>query len=126
MNAILHLVVLVSLGSTAAACPASWVQGVGQRNRTNPSQELALLVSEEYLAARGVPPRSPAGEVILPYVLGTTIFDHESRIHRIDGRSVDQAVREAFDCPHHTEHYGDGKKAVEEGVEPVPTDVRGG
>lgn len=127
MNALAPALVLVLAAASASACPAAWVQEVGRKNLANPTHELARRVTDEYLAGRGIPPRSPAGEVIAPYVLGTTIFDHESRLHRLDGKSVEVAVIESLACPHHQEHFGDGRKAVEEGsAVPVPVEVRGG
>ncbi len=111
--AIMAVVVLAAVASAASACPASYVQGIGHQNESNGSAGKAREVADRYMDEKGIPSASAAGQIIRPYVIGTTIVDDQWGIHDLDGKSVDAAVHDCLGCWHHSQHFDDGKRDAE-------------
>lgn len=116
----------VFLSLPALACPASYVKGVGTSNTATGLDHKASQVAGHYLWARGIDPGSPAGDIIHPYLVGTSLVDdgygrswgrsnnptlhrwrREEVTHSLD-KPIDACVQDALECAHHTMHFGDG------------------
>ena len=122
-------------GQVVEACPASYVKSEAKRAMKSNLGKKIAEVSDKYMLKLGVDPESAGGQIVRPYVIGTTFVDHEDAkymsgfsaaaqaasygsvaqnlqmgVHRIDNKSVDAAVRDCMNCYHHKEHFGDGKQ----------------
>ena len=74
LAAVLFSFLLIS--GTAAACPASYVLQQASDNQGTALYEKASDVAGKYIHNRGIHPNSPAGEITQPYVIGTTLVEH--------------------------------------------------
>ncbi|MBI4614644.1 MAG: hypothetical protein HY720_13620 [Planctomycetes bacterium] len=114
------------LAAAVEACPASYVHGIGNSNMQSNPNGKASQIADRYMTAKGVDPVTPAGQVIKPYVVGTTVVDDQWGIHSMN-KGMDECVQDALNCWHHSQHFGDG--AREAGVDPnnpAPLNTLGG
>ena len=101
-------------GGPAAAGPASYVKTRAQEAHRADLGAKIQEITDQYILQKGVDPDSTAGQIIEPYVIGTTWVDHLWNIHGVDDRSVDQCVQDSLECPHHSLHFGDGKRIADQ------------
>ncbi|MBI4614643.1 MAG: hypothetical protein HY720_13615 [Planctomycetes bacterium] len=128
---VFSVALVLALAANANACAASYVHGIGQSNMQSDPGGSASQVADAYMLAKGCDPNSPAGQVVKPYVVGTTVVDGEypggtPTRGRPGGDTIDACVQSALDCYHHEAHYGDG--AREAGFDPngMPSTTLGG
>ncbi len=76
----------------AVACPASYVQGLGQNNTNDPNYQKASQVADGYMNNRGINPQSPAGQQIKPYVTGTGLVEFSWSQNFKPNKTVEQLV----------------------------------
>ncbi|MDP7033095.1 MAG: hypothetical protein QF752_01250 [Planctomycetota bacterium] len=68
---------LFLLAGSAYACPASYVKQKAEENQGTDLYNKSVQIAEKYMNGRGMDPRSPLGEVTRPYVIGTTLVEHD-------------------------------------------------
>ena len=120
----LTLVFVVALAGTASACAASYVKSQADRNKGTALYDKAAQVADKYMQTKGVDPTSSEGQIARPYVIGTSITDHQFGGYGILqsstnswgnwsqhslNKSVDECVKDSLSCPHHNGHFGDGQ-----------------
>lgn len=127
------------------ACTASYVKQLGAANNGHPRFQKASEAADSYLAEQGIDPESPVADTIRPFVVGTSLNDHDlyyrfeemnRQIEERDGRnlgtilyghsldqSIDRIVDESLRCDHHRRHFGD---AIEEVGDEIPRPAEDG
>ncbi|MDP7036218.1 MAG: hypothetical protein QF752_17190 [Planctomycetota bacterium] len=65
------------IAGVASACPASYVKQKAEDNQGTALYDKSAKIADKYMTNRGVNPQSPAGEVTRPYVIGTTLVEHD-------------------------------------------------
>ncbi|MBI4614642.1 MAG: hypothetical protein HY720_13610 [Planctomycetes bacterium] len=121
------IAVIALASSPVVACPASYVHDLGQENMQSDPGGAASQVADGYMLAKGCDPTTPAGQVVKPYVVGTTVHDREyPGAPGQSGSTVDECVQDALQCSHHEQHFEDG--CDDAGIDPngTPSTTLGG
>ena len=120
----LTLAFVVALAGTASACAASYVKYLADSNKGTALYDKASKVADKYMTQKGVDPTSTEGLVAKPYVIGTSLIDHQQSGYGILSsstnswgnwtqhslnKSIDECVKDSLNCPHHNGHFGDGQ-----------------
>ncbi len=136
------VVVAGMLATAVQACPASWVRDIGNGNDpyysgTEGEFEKASDVADGYMTEKGVNPSSPSGQVVKPYVVGTTLVesyavgladitaDPETENSTYQDQ-VEQAVQAALGNEHIERHFFDGKTDAADGNDNTGSGSTGG
>ncbi len=129
---------LLLTAGVAQACPASYVKDLADQNQGTDLYDKAARVADAYLQKKGINPDSAGGEVIKPYVIGTSLQDHQmtsnvgigvlsstqggttynnglfvpgtsgSWSRHYLNKSVEECVQDCLNCAHHEGHFADG------------------
>ena len=68
---------LLLIGGLAVACPASYVKSLADQNKGTDLYDKSEQIADKYMTDRGMDPDSVAGQITRPYVIGTTLAEHD-------------------------------------------------